>query len=107
MIVHFRLRSAPKVFSAVADLVACVLHQHGIKHQLHYLDDFLFLEARNSTAQILPWILEIFLVLGIPIAAHKTEGPASILVFLGILIDTHRFELRVPAEKLAHLQSLL
>ena len=105
----FDLRSAPKIFSAVAVLVAWVLHQHGIKHQLHYLDDFLFLEAPNSkeTAQILPLILEIFRVLGIPIAAHKTEGPASILVFLGILIDTHRFELRLPAEKLAHLQSVL
>ena len=105
----FGLRSAPKIFSAVADFVAWVLHQHGIKHQLHYLDDFLFLEAPNSkeTAQILPLILEIFRVLGIPIAAHKTEGPASILVFLGILIDTHRFELRLPAEKLAHLQSVL
>ena len=34
---HFGLRSAPKILSAVADLVAWVLHQQGIKHQLHYL----------------------------------------------------------------------
>lgn len=105
----FGHRSTPQIFSAVADLVAWVLHQHGIKHQLHYLDDFLFREAPNSkeTAQILPLVLEIFRVLGIPIATHKTEGPASILVFLGILIDTNRFELHLPAEKIAHLQSVL
>ena len=36
----FGLRSAPKFFSAIADLVAWVLDQQGIRHQLHYLDDF-------------------------------------------------------------------
>ena len=45
----FGLRSAPKIFSTVADLVAWVLHQHCIKHQPHYLDSYLFLEERNST----------------------------------------------------------
>lgn len=43
-------------------------------------------------------------MLGIPIASHKTEGPAS---FLGILIDTCHFELRLPAEKLDRLQHIL
>ena len=38
----FGLRSAPKLFNAVADTIACVLSQHGITHLLHYLDDFLF-----------------------------------------------------------------
>ena len=44
--------------------------------------------------------------LGIPVALHKSEGPAKLLEFLGILIDTHSFQLRLPAEKLAHLQEL-
>ena len=102
----FGLRSAPKIFSAVADVIAWVLYKEGIKFQLHYLDDFLFLEA-PGTAQSLATAMRMFQVLGIPIATHKTEGPATTLVFLGILIDTHRFELRLPAEKLSHLQSTL
>ena len=102
----FGLRSAPKIFSAVADVIAWVLHKEGIKYQLHYLDDFLFLEA-PGTSQSLAIAMKMFQALDIPIATHKTEGPATTLVFLGILIDTHRFELRLPAEKLLHLQSTL
>ena len=37
----FGLRSAPKIFSVVADFIAWVLHNHNIAHQLHYLGDFL------------------------------------------------------------------
>ena len=43
----FGLRSAPKLFNAVADLTAWVLHCRGIQHQIHYLDDFLFLAPPN------------------------------------------------------------
>lgn len=44
----FGLRSAPKIFISVADVVAWVLHSEGIAHQLYYLDDFLFLGAPDS-----------------------------------------------------------
>ena len=58
----FGLRSAPKIFSAVADLVAWVLHQHGIKHQLHYLDDFYFWKHATQKKQhkYYPWYLRYF-----------------------------------------------
>ena len=46
-------------------------------------------------------------MLGIPLAAHKTEGPTSVLVFLGILIDTEAFELCLPADKLARVQETI
>ena len=39
----FGLRSAPKIFNAVADLIAWALACNRIQYQLHYLDDFLFL----------------------------------------------------------------
>jgi hypothetical protein len=45
--------------------------------------------------------------IGVPIAAHKTEGPTTCLVFLGIELDTIAGELRLPDEKLQRLQSLL
>jgi len=105
----FGLCSAPKIFNAVADFIAWVLHQHGIAHQLHYLDDFLFLGApySNEAATALETVLRVLHMLGIPIAVHKTEGPATSLIFLGIMIDTHTFELRLPEEKLARLQGQL
>lgn len=44
----FGLRSASKIFSAVADMIAWALHRSGIRKQIHYLDDFLFMGAPNT-----------------------------------------------------------
>ena len=86
-----------------------MLHSHGIAHQLHYLDDFLFLGAPYSdeAARALETVSKVLRMLGIPIAVHKTKGPDTILVFLGIIIDTLNFELRLPEEKLTRLQAQL
>ncbi len=40
---QFGLRSAPKIFSAVADAAEWVLRRDGVNHVLHDLDDFLVL----------------------------------------------------------------
>ena len=45
--------------------------------------------------------------LGVPLASHKCEGTTTRLTFLGIEIDTTRGLLRLPAEKLGRLRSLL
>ena len=45
--------------------------------------------------------------LGIPIAKHKRDGPTTCLTFLGIEIDTIAAQLRLPADKLGRIQSLL
>ena len=105
----FGLRTAPKIFSAVADMIAWALHRAGIQCQLHYLDDFLFMGAPNTGegAQALSVALRVFHHLGVPVAHHKTEGPATLVVFLGILIDTQAFELRLPRDKVQRLRSLL
>ena len=105
----FGLRSAPKIFSAVADVIAWVLFSRGIQQQLHYLDDFLFMETSNSgsSSTVRQTALEILGQLGIPVATHKTVGPTSALTFLGILINSHTFELQLPTEKLLRTQQLL
>ena len=105
----FGLRSAPKIFNALADFVTWILASSGIQYQLHYLDDFLFLVSPSSSKgeQILSVVLEILQRLGIPVALNKTEGPTTVLIFLGILIDTHNFELRLPSDKLQRLKELI
>lgn len=105
----FGLRSAPKIFSAVADFISWALYQHGVEHHLRYLDDFLLLGAPSSqkATEALATTMRAFHMLGIPIAHNKTEGPATSLSFLGILIDTHTFELRLPADKLLRLQDMV
>ena len=102
----FGLCSAPKIFNAVADFIAWVLACHGVKCQLHYLDDFLLLATPNSQQEhdFLAIALQTLARLGIPVATQKTEGLTTMLIFLGILLDTYNFELRLPAEKLTRLQ---
>ena len=39
----FRLRSAPKIFNAVADALEWILKHRGIRYIYHYLDDFIVL----------------------------------------------------------------
>lgn len=102
----FGLRSAPKIFSAVADMITWALHCAGVQYQLHYLDDFLFMAAPDMQEgqQLLDQASRTLQHL---VAFHKTEGPATVVTFLGILIDTQSFELRLPTEKLQRLQALV
>ena len=105
----FGLCSAPKIFNAIADFIAWVLTCQGVKFHLHYLDNFLLLGAPNSQQgqEFLTIAVQTLTRLGIPIAIHETEGPATNLIFLGIVIDSDKFELRLLADKLARLQEAL
>jgi hypothetical protein len=71
-------------------MLAWALHTAGIEHIIHYLDDFLFLVAPNTEKGLCIWQLayEVIARLGIPVTMHKTEGPAVVILFLGILINT-------------------
>lgn len=105
----FGLRSAPKIFSAVADALSWSFRCAGIFGQIHYLDDFLLFGRPDSEeAQFaLQTALEVCDGLHVPVATHKTEGPGTCVTFLGILVDTLRAELRLPQDKLERLQALV
>ena len=72
---------------------------------MHYLDDYLLLGPPKSRE--CQRALETMLTcqnMGVPMAGHKTEGPTTVLVFLGIEFDTINRTLRLPEEKLCWLQ---
>lgn len=102
----FGLRSAPKIFNAVADALCWYLHQSGIPVIQHYLDDFIVVVPPNSD-QCLRSLNHECQVLGVPIADHKLDGPTTCLTYLGIEMDTLAGLLRLPAAKLHRLQDLL
>ena len=79
----FGLRSAPKIFSAVANTIAWVLTQSGIQHHLHYLDDFLFLCAPHSQsgAQALEIALQMFNMLGQWCRRRRGRGAGQLPTF--------------------------
>ena len=108
----FGLRSAPKIFSAVADAVEWILRQEGVQVVMHYLDDFLVVGASGSkeckqAVNTVTFVLRVFAFLGLPVAEDKLEGPTTLLSFLGLEIDTVALELRLPADKLRDLQALI
>lgn len=101
----FGLRSAPKIFTALADALEWCIAQKGVEHIFHYFDDFPVMGPLGSSlCQEYLGILEALCAyLGVPLAPEKKEGPTPILVFLGIITDTLKGELRLPADKLQRL----
>ena len=105
----FGLRSAPKLFTAFADAIGWSLLHWGSPPLIHYLDDFLFFLSPEATESMmaLPRIVSILDQLGVPIATQKVEGPATVVTFLGIIVDTDRRELRLPVHKLEYIGHLV
>lgn len=102
----FGLRSAPKIFSAIADAAEWIVRQQGVEFVIHYLDDFLVVTAANeySGNHSLRLLLETFEQLGLPVAWDKLEGPATCLTFLGFELDSVREEIRLPQRKLEEIK---
>lgn len=91
----FGLRSAPKIFNALADALEQIVKDLGVQQLWHYLDDYITCGAPDSDeCQFnLQMLVDVCRHLGFPLAEEKLEGPTTSLVFLGILIDTIRGEL--------------
>ena len=105
----FGLRSAPKIFNAVADALNWYMIQLGIRNVLHYLDDFIVIGPPNSPecGSALALLERTCEELKVPLASHKREGPTTGLTFLGITIDTVAGEMRLPPEKLQRVKEML
>ena len=103
-VLPFGLRSAPIIFTAVADAVQWILTQ-GVNHIMHYLEDYLVMGSPDSPEfqRSLETILHCCRRLGVPIAQHKTKGPSMQLVFLDIELNTREGILRLPEMKLQRL----
>ena len=103
----FGLRSAPKIFTALADALQWILLQRGLPNLLHYLDDFLFVESPGAPGVALEVACSTCAALGVPIAPEKLEGPTTCVTFLGIELDSSHLVARLPADKLARVQHLV
>ena len=105
----FGLRSAPKIFNAVADALEWYVRHQGVQHVFHYLDDFIVVGSPETSecSEAMATLLETCAYLGVPVAEHKLDGPSTCLTFLGIEVDTMVGELRLPTDKLQRLQATL
>ena len=106
---QFGLRSAPLIFSALADALAWIMKQKGVSFVDHYMDDFVKVGRPRSQEGYnnLQMMLRTCEDTGTPVDQGKTEGPCPVLVFLGIEVDTIAMQLRLPLGKLSNLKELL
>ena len=105
----FGLRSAPLIFTALADAAQWIMEKKGIVHLFHYIDDFITVGAPESSecADNAALMHDTCVMLGLPVEAEKDEGPATSITFLGIEIDSVATDIRLPQEKLTRLKSEL
>ena len=110
MALPFGLRSAPFIFTAIADMVEWILvHNYGVEFLRHYLDDFLTLGPPSSSVcqNNLTTCVQLCERLGLPLHPDKLEGPATCLTILGIELDSVKLQARLPADKRDRIIALL
>ena len=86
-----------------------LVNSNHIPPLLHYLDDFITTSPLDSSqcAHNLRSMLTVCKWLGLPLHPWKCEGPAIVLVVLGIDLDSVNQAARLPADKLSALRGLI
>lgn len=96
-----------ELFSTFLDWAVCF--EAGSRSVTHYLDDFFFVSPGGSgqCQFLLDTFRFLMLRFGVPLSAEKTQGPTTVLSFLGIEIDTVNMVFRLPQDKLHKLSELI
>ena len=92
----FGLRLAPLIFSALADCLQWIMEQRGADNVFHYLDDFLTAgKGQSSQCSANFEIMKHTCAhTGSPVEPEKLEGPATVIGFLGLELDTNEMVVR-------------
>ena len=105
----FGLRSAPLIFSALADALMWIMQKKGANPVFHYVDDFITVghplaPQCEANLRIMKGVCQMT---GTPIEESKCEGPTTQLTFLGLELDTQAMQIRLLQAKLRALLELL
>ena len=105
----FDLRSAPKLFNAVADALQWIIRNRGVEFVNHYLDDFVIVGRPGSKEceKNMCIAINVCEEVGTPVAPEKLDGPTMCLEILGIEINTREMVLRLPARKVETISGLV
>lgn len=71
----------------------------------HYLDDFFFVGESNTKQyqNLMDILVNVCERMGVPLAHEKTEGPKTIIEYLGLTIDTEQMLIKIPIDKIVEL----
>ena len=101
----FGLQSAPKLFTAFANMVTWAIHCQGLKGyptSSIICTIILVIGKQNSCRHAflaLSIALEFFKLPGVPVSDHKMVGSSISMTFLGKVIDTDHFQLHEAANR--------
>ena len=97
----FGSSSSCKIFQSVSDSLAYLVFWKTKEENINYLDDFFFAALRkmwcNEQVKTFLYICE---ELGFPVALEKTFWGATIMTFLGLLLNTEEQTVSIPMEKI-------
>ena len=108
-VLPFGLRSAPLIFSAVADALLWIMERRGVSWAIHYVDDF-FTIGRSFSDECqrnMDIMHDTCIQAGLPLEPSKTQGPVCSITFLGIELDSMTMEARLPEDKLSDTLEML
>ncbi|XP_078333005.1 uncharacterized protein LOC144625574 [Crassostrea virginica] len=104
----FGLSYACQLFEKFSSALQWILeNKFQVPHCVHVLDDFLFIGPPNASVCYSSLLAFYSLAkdLNLPIKSEKTVYPTTTLTFLGLELDTVKFEVRLPSDKLEELKS--
>ena len=98
------------IFNSVAHMVDWILiNSHDVHNLLHYLDDFITASPPNTDeyAINLNMSVTVWKSLGLPLHPDECLAPSSVLVVLGIELDSNDQVAGLSADKFLALQELI
>ena len=83
-----------------------VKKESGSKDVDHYLDDFFFAgkEGTENCKVLMDSFSTVCKRLNVPVADEKTEGPCTVIEYLGLTIDTDEMVVKIPIDKIDELK---
>ena len=96
-------------FQAVSDVIAFIVtHCNRGNRTLNYLDDFFFTAlCKIWCDQQIGNFIQVCKEIKFPVALEKTFQGTTVLVFLGLLLDTELQLVCIPKEKIAKAQEVI
>ena len=105
-VLSFGGSSSPAKFGLIARAISFALRQHGFKAFICYVDDWLLAFEAGVSEQQWAEVLALLKELGVPVSAVKCFSPRSLLIGLGMEMDTEARTVALPAYKRARLLAL-
>ena len=105
----FGSRSSPKLFTLLSKALHFIATQnYGIRVLLYLLDDFLSIDPPgDDSIRSMCLLTHIFKVLNIPLHSDKTLGPDTVMIFLGITLDSNLMQASLPRDKVDRIIEML